>query len=135
MRFLFLALQALLHFAVSSSNEESGSSLGSFEMYDRWKRTIGNDHPTHQRNEAHWHSAVHSKETNIGRQHLVAQTLAKASGVYRNKAKAKELGIEKTVIISVLNYPKGREFYKHYFRNFICFTFGSHFIYSTIYSG
>ena len=127
-RFFALALQALLFVALGQADDGSSAESGSlgskstFEMYNRWNRTINEDNPTLRRNEAHWHSALHSKKTNIGRQHLVAQTLAKASGVYRNKAKAKELGIEKTVIISVLNYPKGREFYKHYFRNFICFT-------------
>ena len=124
-RFIFLTLQILLcvvFVLTDADGSPEGDSVGVYIQYDGWKRNISADHPTLRRNDAHWHSALHSKKTNVGRQQLVSQTLAKAVGVYRNKQKGKELGLEKSVIISVLNYPKGREFYKHYFRNFICFT-------------
>lgn len=62
-----------------------------------------------------------SETRNLTRNAVVQETLRKAAGVYKDKSKAKSMGIENTVIISVVAYPVGEHYYKVYFRNFLCF--------------
>ena len=58
---------------------------------------------------------------NDSRMAQVRETLSQAAGVYKNKAKGKRMGLEKTVFIAVIAYPTGAHFYKVYFRNFLCY--------------
>jgi hypothetical protein len=51
---------------------------------------------------------------------FVKRTLASAAGAYRDKERAKKLGIEKTVFISVVSYGD-KSYYKMYFYNLLCY--------------
>jgi len=99
---------------------------GEFTMYTRWNRTINREvrdgvDVTYKRNEDHLRWAQRIKASSVGREQLVSDTLKAAAGVYKDKEKAKTLGLETTVLTTVISYPKNRAHFKHYFRNFLCF--------------
>jgi hypothetical protein len=56
----------------------------------------------------------------LARTHVVGETLASAAGVYNNKTRSTELGIMRTVMITVIQYSE-KSYYKLYFYNLLCF--------------
>jgi hypothetical protein len=56
----------------------------------------------------------------LARTHVVGETLASAAGVYNNKTRSAELGIMRTVMITVIQYSE-KSYYKLYFYNLLCF--------------
>lgn len=55
------------------------------------------------------------------RTYLVHETLSSAAGVYHNKTRALELGLTKTVMITVIQYAE-KSYYKLFLFNLLCFT-------------
>lgn len=62
------------------------------------------------------HAAKSPQRTN-----LVRLTLNAAAGVYNNKTRAEELGIAKTVFVTVIQYSE-KSYYKLYLYNLLCFS-------------
>ena len=56
------------------------------------------------------------------REQKLRNILKKISGVYKDKSKAKMMGLEKTVFISIIEYDTAHSIqYKVYFQNFMCY--------------
>jgi hypothetical protein len=56
----------------------------------------------------------------IHRSALVKHVLVDAAGAYKDKSRSREVGVEKTVIISVVAYSE-KSYYKIYFYNLLCY--------------
>ena len=58
------------------------------------------------------------------REGRISKMLIRNSGIYRSRGKAKKLGIEKTVLISVVSLGTGKkgEIYKDMLKNWLCYT-------------
>ena len=96
-------------------------------MYSGWNRPIKREERdgkdvTFTRNADHLRWAERIKASSVGREKLVSDTLRAAAGVYTDKEKGKTLGLENTVLTTIISYPKSRAHFKHYFRNFLCFS-------------
>ena len=97
----------------------------SSQIYEGWKRPVhhnpGDKEAPYERNKDYFRWAQEAKNAAVGRDQMVSQVLKKASGIYKDKQKVEDLGLEKTVLMTVISYPKQRAYFKHYFRNFLCF--------------
>ena len=100
------------------------NTISVYTQYDGWNRPLNTKSETdgYQRYSKFWDLAQAAKKSSVGREELVQHTLQEAAGVYRNKELGKSMGLGKTVLTTVLSYPKKRLYFKHYFRNFLCFT-------------
>jgi hypothetical protein len=56
----------------------------------------------------------------VHRTALVKHVLADAAGIYKDKTRSKEFGVEKTIFISVVSYSE-KSYYKIYFYNLLCY--------------
>jgi hypothetical protein len=95
-----------------------------FLMYDGWKRPIkppSDGREPYTRDKKFWDWAQRAKKRSVGREELVQSNLRDAAGVYKDKKIGEHLGLEKTVLITVLSYPRKRHHFLHYFRNFLCY--------------
>ena len=101
-------------------------SVSYYERVTKWdevkyKETMSKYEQVLQKPNTALYKRLAKEAKNATRDVWVQETLKRAAGVYKDKARGKELGIEKTVFISVIAYPVGAHHYKVYFRNFLCF--------------
>ena len=118
-----VALVLLFTFIVCAAG---GSSVVKMDMYNEPTRLrAGRDKVDGlwERSKLHLQYAEKAKkqERLHDRHMMVEQELKMASGVYRDKEKGGKMGLQNTVVAVVVSYPKGKNHYKHYFRNFLCF--------------
>ena len=73
------------------------------------------------RNANHLHYLAKAQSMQAERVKAVRQTLSGAAGVYKDKSKAKEHGLERTILTTVISHPKASHWYRVYFRNFLCY--------------